>query len=136
MEGTSFPHSGLVVRVYMLCIWYVLGWWKESPSEYICLNSTLTPVTIFMLRCLRVDVNMCLSIPQIGGLAFSLLFRSSEINFLACRRRSSFPMAALGPGIGRCSRERMLVRRRWIYRSFPTSSMGCGGSWSKESQVP
>jgi hypothetical protein len=84
-----------------------------------------------MLRCLRVDVNMCLSIPQIGGLAFSLLFRSSEINFLACRRRSSFPMAALGPGIGRCSRERMLVRRRWIYRSFPTSSMGCGGSWSK-----
>jgi hypothetical protein len=32
------------------------------------------------------------------------------------------------------SRARMLVRRWWICRSSPTSSMGGGGSWSKTAQ--
>jgi hypothetical protein len=85
-------------------------------------------------RRLGVGGNVCLSIFQIGSVVFSLFIRSGEIYFSTCRWRLLFSATALGAGRGGCSRARMLVRRWWIYRYSPTSSVGCGGSWSKEAR--
>jgi hypothetical protein len=77
---------------------------------------------------------VCMLILQISSVVFSLFIKSGEIYFSTCRWRLSFFAAALAPGRGGCSGVRMLVRRWWICLYSPTSSMGCGGSWSKEAR--
>jgi hypothetical protein len=58
---------------------------------------------------------------------------SSDLAILVSLRVANvlrYPQERWGPGFDGC-KARMLVQRWWIYRYSPTSSMECGGSWSK-----
>jgi hypothetical protein len=71
---------------------------------------------------LKVDGNVCWSISQIDNMVFSSFFRSGVHGHPRRHRRL---------GRGDSSEARMLVRRWWISRSSPTSSMVGDRSWSK-----
>jgi hypothetical protein len=122
-EGTSFLY--LVVRVRVCLLWCTVGGVEAAPGR-INLPHLYS----------HTDDDFHGGVSEVMATCIVRFIRSAAWSSRCSSdlaRYVSWCVTGLcwQPGQGGFSGARMLVRRWWICRSFPTLSIGDGGSWSK-----
>jgi hypothetical protein len=127
------PRSSILVEILRLgLVFYgtLLGWWALLWANNSASTPSHTGVGLHGGVSELIPSHSCLSFRSVTwSPCFSWhLARYVSRRFSGIRR---YPRRRWGSGRGGCSGARLFVRRWWIYRYSPTSSMRCSGCWSK-----